>query len=280
LCLEIREAFGVRLSFWRFFSAVSPVWASLELVFRPVLDPFTPAPSNAAERTAPVQDAIASYCLEICEAFGVRLSFWRFGSLLYHRFAPVSNSCFDRYLIRLLQLHRKRQRDSRSPRRYRELLCLEICEAFGLRLSFWRFVFVVVSPVCASLELVFRPILDPFTPAQSKAAERTAPVHDAIASYCAWKSAKLWDCACPSGALFRLYHRFAPVSNSCFDRYLIHLLRLNRKRQRDSRSPRRYRELLCLEICEAFGVRLSFLALCFGCITGLRQSQTRVSTGT
>ena len=111
---------------------------------------------------------------------------------------------------------------------------------------------------------------------------RTAAVQEAGASHCAWKFAKLLECACPSGARVSLpYQQFGPDSNSCFELYLIRLFQLNQKRQKDSRSPRRYRESLRLEICEAFGVRLSFLALLFRCrITSLGQTRTRVSSCT
>jgi hypothetical protein len=140
-------------------------------------------------------------CLEICEAFGVRLSFL---ALCFVVASPVGTRSSSKHGSRLGKLpnalrNRKRQKDSRSPRRWRELVCLEICEAFGVRLSFLALCFVAASPV----------------------GTRSSSKHDS---------------------------RLGKLPNA----------QLNQKRQKDSRSPRRWRELVCLKICEAFGVRLSF----------------------
>ena len=158
---------------------------------------------------------------------------------------------------------------------------VQTSEAFGLRLSFWRFYFVVVSPVCASLELVFRPVLDPFTSAQSKAAERTAAVQDAIASYCAWKSAKLLECACPSGAFISLlYHRVCASLELVFRPVLDPLTQLHRTRQNGQPQSKTLSRVIAWKSAKLLECACPSGALVRCCITGLRQSQTRVSTGT
>src|ERR1044071_4129119 len=50
-------------------------------------------------------------------------------------------------------------------------MCAKSAKLLECACLFWRSCFVAASAVCASLELVFRPVLDLLSPAQAKAAE-------------------------------------------------------------------------------------------------------------